>query len=105
MSGFFGGLKNTIYQTGTSIISKVKGVNTKSTFFQDGKLIPDEFVDACDRLIYMCPSWKWQAVPDPSHRLKDLPDEKQYISTRISSKERAKDAMKNIEMTEVVRSL
>ena len=102
MAGLFGSIKKWGYDKATGIISSVKGVNTKSTFFQDGKLIPEEFVDACDRLIYMCPTWKWQPVPDAANRLKDLPEDKQFISTRISSKERAKDAMKNIEMTEVV---
>jgi hypothetical protein len=47
-----------------SIIENLKGgvrgvakIPTKSTFLADGKLTPDEFVEAGNRLKFKCPSW------------------------------------------------
>ncbi|KAA6388261.1 MAG: hypothetical protein EZS28_016213 [Streblomastix strix] len=69
-----------------SLIENVKGgirgiakIPTKSTFLQDGKLTPDEFVEAGNRLKFKCPCWQW-APGDPQKALSYLPPEKQFLS-------------------------
>jgi hypothetical protein len=73
-------------------------VNHKSTFEQDGKLTPEEFEEACEQLCYVCPSWGWKGAVDKAHTVAELPADKQFISTRIVSNERAKDVLKNVEL-------
>lgn len=77
-------------------------VNHKSTFAQDGKLTPEEFEEACEKLCYVCPSWGWKASADKNHTFPEFPAEKQFISTRIISNERAKDVLKNVELVAAV---
>ncbi|KAA6375409.1 MAG: putative autophagy protein 3 [Streblomastix strix] len=71
-----------------SLIENVKGgirgiakIPTKSTFLQDGKLTPDEFVEAGNRLKFKCPSWQW-APGDPKKALSYLPPDKQFLSIK-----------------------
>lgn len=73
---------------GRSLMSEKK----KSTFYQDGKLTPEEFVAAGDLLHRQCPTWEWQSG-DPKKALSFLPPDKQFLLARnIPCRKRARDA-------------
>mmetsp|Transcript_17226 Transcript_17226/g.49244 ORF Transcript_17226/g.49244 Transcript_17226/m.49244 type:complete len:313 (-) Transcript_17226:90-1028(-) len=64
-----------------SVVSSLTSTSQESRFVQDGMLIPDEFVEAGDQLVYKFPTWKWEAG-EPSRRASYLPADKQYLVTR-----------------------
>ena len=64
--------------------------------------MPEEFEEACDKLVFVCPSWKWQKAIDKKHEFPELKPEKQFLTTSIISHERAKNALNNIEIIENV---
>lgn len=53
-----------------------------SNFRESGELSPAEFVAAGDYLVYKFPSWSWSDAANPSQRIKDLPEGKQFLVTR-----------------------
>lgn len=66
----------------------------KSKFYEDGKLTPEEFIDAGDYLIMKCPIWKWCSSKESLNN-KSLPNDKQYLKTTIPSHIRAFEYLEN----------
>eukprot|EP01138_Halocafeteria_seosinensis_P006189 gb/GECG01006330.1/.p1 GENE.gb/GECG01006330.1/~~gb/GECG01006330.1/.p1 ORF type:complete len:371 (+),score=57.15 gb/GECG01006330.1/:1-1113(+) len=62
-----------------------------SQFQERGMLTPQEFVEAGDQLVYICPTWKWE--PGESSAQKSyLPKDKQFLITRaVPSLRRVRD--------------
>lgn len=56
-------------------------IKDKSTFYDTGRLTPEEFVRAGDFLVYKCPTWRWSAG-DPRKSRSYLPRDKQYLITK-----------------------
>ena len=83
------------------IISSIKPTLKKSKFYEEGKLTPEEFVEAGDYLTQKCPTWKWCAAKESLYD-KRLPKDKQYLVTRVPSYKRASDYLKNNATTEKV---
>jgi hypothetical protein len=50
----------------------------------------------------MCPTWKWNPAIDKKHTYEEFPAERQYLSSKIQSAERAKDALQNVTIVENV---
>jgi hypothetical protein len=50
-----------VREIGKGIGRAVGSIPVKSTFLQDGKLIPAEFLAAGDRLTQLCSNWRWYA--------------------------------------------
>ena len=83
------------------IISSIKPTLKKSKFYEEGKLTPEEFVEAGDFLTSKCPTWKWCAAKEDRYN-KALPKDKQYLKTTVPSYKRASDYLKNNATTEKV---
>jgi len=66
---------------------------TESQFKEKGVLTPKEFIIAGDQLVNMCPTWEWRAAADDKHKKSELPDDKQYLYTRVPCQKRVKDAI------------
>lgn len=45
----------------------------------------------------VCPTWKWNPASDSKHTTKELPENRQYISTRVMSSKRIKEVFSDIE--------
>lgn len=41
----------------------------------------------------MCPTWQWKPAVDEKHKRAELPDDKQYLYTRVPCQKRVKDVM------------
>ena len=67
--------------------------NKKLNLFEEGKLTPEQFVEAGDFLISKCPAWKWCEAKENLNN-KALPKDKQYLKTTVSSYKRAIDYLK-----------
>jgi hypothetical protein len=78
-------------------------VPTNSTFDKDGKLTPEEFEYACEKLVQICPTWGFKTAVSAKGIGKHLPEDHQFISTKVISLERAKSALSQIEINEVVK--
>ncbi|KAK2964240.1 putative autophagocytosis associated protein [Blattamonas nauphoetae] len=76
-----GGTQEALNELGKSFARDVKEVPTKSTFVKDGKITPDEFIAAGDRLVMKNPVWAWQGG-DPAKKLWFLPDNKQFLQVK-----------------------
>ena len=76
------------------VVSKIKPTMKESKFYEEGKLTPDEFIAAGDYLVKKCPTWSWCAAKKNLSN-KALPEGKQYLLTRVRSKIRAADYLKN----------
>ena len=76
---------------GRDVVSKIKKTPTKSQFIEKGVLTPQEFIEACDKLIYVNPMWEWGKASSKKLMNKDFPEEKQYITAEIKSWRRMKD--------------
>lgn len=48
-------------------------------FVQNGKLSPDEFIAAGDKLTEVCNGWKWKPSSNPNFCSKYLNEKKQYL--------------------------
>ena len=83
------------------LISAIKFPMTKSKFYEEGKLTPEEFVESGDFLTSKCPTWKWCAAKEDRYN-KALPKDKQYLKTTVPSYKRASDYLKNNATTEKV---
>ena len=83
------------------IISSIKPTLKKSKFYEEGKLTPEEFVEAGDFLTSKCPTWKWCAAKEDRYN-KALPKDKQYLKTTVPSYKRASEYLKNNATTEKV---
>ena len=66
----------------------------KSYFYEEGKLTPEQFVEAGDFLISKCPIWKWCEAKDHYYN-KALPKDKQYLKITVPSFKRAIDYLKD----------
>ena len=76
------------------VYSKIKPTMKESKFYEEGKLTPEEYVLAGDYLVMKCPTWKWCSAKKNLYN-KALPEDKQYLLTRVRSKQRAADYLKN----------
>jgi ubiquitin-like-conjugating enzyme ATG3 len=83
------------------IISAVKPTLKKSKFYEEGKLTPEEFVEAGDFLTSKCPTWKWCAAKEDLYN-KALPKDKQYLKTTVPSYKRAEEYLKSNVTTEKI---
>ena len=94
-------LLHEIKKKSEDIISSIKPTLKKSKFYEEGKLTPEEFVEAGDFLTSKCPTWKWCAAKEDRYN-KALPKDKQYLKTTVPSYKRASDYLKNNATTEKV---
>jgi ubiquitin-like-conjugating enzyme ATG3 len=78
------------------IISSIKPTLKESVFYKEGKLTPEEYVEAGDYLVSKCPTWKWCEAKEGYYN-KALPVGKQYLKTTVSSRIRADEYIKNSE--------
>ncbi|KAK2947811.1 putative autophagy protein 3 [Blattamonas nauphoetae] len=76
-----GGTQEALQNKGKEIALTVKEVPTKSTFVKDGKITPDEFIAAGDRLVMKNPVWTWQGG-DADKKMWYLPDNKQFLQVK-----------------------
>ena len=83
------------------VVSKIKPTMKESKFYEEGKLTPEEFVEAGDFLTSKCPTWKWCAAKEDRYN-KALPKDKQYLKTTVPSYKRASDYLKNNATTEKI---
>ena len=65
----------------------------KLNLFEEGKLTPEQFMEAGDFLISKCPTWKWCEAKEDFYK-KALPKDKQYLKTTVPSYKRAIDYLK-----------
>ncbi len=72
-------------------MSKYKEPPKKSQFISEGKLIPQEFIEAGDKLIQINPMWQWGTSVSEKLINKYLPKSKQYMYADIKSWKRLKD--------------
>lgn len=79
-----------IYSNITKIIGSVKGPIKESKFYSEGKLTPEEYIQAGDFLTQKCPTWKWCAAK-PGLVQDFLPADKQYLKTTVPCPRRAVD--------------
>ena len=94
-------LLHEIKKKSEDIISSIKPTLKKSKFYEEGKLTPEEFVEAGDFLTSKCPTWKWCAAKEDRYN-KALPKDKQYLKTTVPSYKRASEYLKNNATTEKV---
>jgi len=87
-------LGHKIFKGFQDVVSKIKPTMKESKFYEEGKLTPEEYVLAGDYLVKKCPTWKWCSAKKEYYN-KSLPEDKQYLLTRVRSKLRASDYLKN----------
>ncbi len=92
-------LGHQIFKGFQDVVSKIKPTMKESKFYEEGKLTPEEFILAGDYLVTKCPTWKWCAAKKGLSK-KELPENKQYLLTRVRSKLRADEYLKNNNTTE-----
>src|SRR5579859_5554964 len=73
-------------------------VQTRSNFYETGKLTPDEFVQAGDELVATCGTWRWAPAASPKYFRNYLPKEKQYLIARKIPSMRRVDDMKGYDL-------
>mmetsp|Transcript_34171 Transcript_34171/g.30915 ORF Transcript_34171/g.30915 Transcript_34171/m.30915 type:complete len:288 (+) Transcript_34171:65-928(+) len=88
-----GSIKDKLYKGYKEAYTAVVSVHKDSKFEEKGILTPNEFVVAGDQLVNMCPTWTWKPAADEKHRNKELPDEKQFLYSRVPCQKRVKDTM------------
>eukprot|EP00771_Trimastix_marina_P004074 gnl/Trimastix_PCT/806.p1 GENE.gnl/Trimastix_PCT/806~~gnl/Trimastix_PCT/806.p1 ORF type:complete len:277 (-),score=41.27 gnl/Trimastix_PCT/806:72-902(-) len=77
------------------VIRGVKSIPTVSTFSNDGKITPAEFIRAGDQLIFKCPAWRWDGGQE-GRRVAYLPAEKQCLVTRgVPCRKRASEVTRD----------
>lgn len=81
---------HTIFNKFTNMIGSVKGPMKESKFYSEGKLTPEEYIQAGDFLTQKCPTWKWCAAK-PGLVNSNLPADKQYLKTTVPCPRRAVD--------------
>lgn len=89
----FSGLTNKISNAYKDTYSKIVSPPTESKFAEKGILTPKEFILAGDQLVHMCPTWQWKPAVDEKHKRAELPDDKQYLYTRVPCQKRVRDVM------------
>jgi len=79
-------------------------VRTVSAFKEKGVLTPEEFVAAGDKLVKLCPTWRWEKG-DPASVRAYLPPDKQFLTTprlpclqRVKLMEEAGDKLAQVEL-------
>jgi ubiquitin-like-conjugating enzyme ATG3 len=87
-------LGHKIFKGFQDVVSKIKPTMKESKFYEEGKLTPEEYVLAGDYLVKKCPTWKWCSAKKEYYN-KSLPEDKQYLLTRVRSKFRASDYLKS----------
>ena len=72
----------------------------KHDLYLNGKINPKDFIEIGDLLILKCPGFKWNETKD--NCFKELPKEKQYLSTIIYSYKRVNDYLLDNKTTEKI---
>ncbi|KAH7815099.1 Autophagy-related protein 3 B (Atg3B) [Monocercomonoides exilis] len=78
---FIDKIDRAIREKGKKEARKTATVPTKSTFLQDGKVTPAEFVQAGDLLRSKCPQWHW-CTGKEENILPYLPRDKQFLELK-----------------------
>jgi ubiquitin-like-conjugating enzyme ATG3 len=73
--------KENVHKKFKEVAVDLTGPMTSSKFLTEGKLTPEEFVQAGDLLVYKCKTWTWQGG-DPAKAVSYLPPDKQYLVTK-----------------------
>ena len=94
-------LGHKIFKGFQDVVSRIKPTMKESKFYEEGKLTPEEYVLAGDYLVKKCPTWKWCSAKKEYYN-KSLPEDKQYLLTRVRSKLRASDYLKNNNTKETI---
>ena len=94
-------LGHQIFKGFQDVYSKIKPTMKESKFYEEGKLTPEEYILAGDYLVMKCPTWKWCSAKKNLSN-KALPPDKQYLLTRVRSKLRADDYLKNNNTKETI---
>ena len=84
---------NFLQNTGRSIYTSLFSAPTKSSFVENGKLTPAEFVLAGDALVTSCPTWQWKPAVSDKLKHSELPADKQFLFTEVLCEKRVKDAI------------
>lgn len=63
----------------------------KSVFLEDGRLLPEEFTAAGDRLILASKMWSWAAASKEGYKEPVLDADKQYLRAKTVSRSRFKE--------------
>lgn len=63
----------------------------KSVFLEDGRLLPEEFTAAGDRLILASKMWSWAAASKEGYKEPVLDADKQYLKAKTVSRSRFKE--------------
>jgi len=71
-----------------NIIGQILPPPSESKFLEKGMLIPQEFITAGDQLVHTCPTWQWKPAIDSRHKRSELPEDKQYLYTRVPCSKR-----------------
>lgn len=81
---------HTLFNTFTNVVGSVKGAMKESKFYTEGKLTPEEYIQAGDFLTQKCPTWKW-CTANEGYSNSNLPKRKQYLKTTVPCARRAVD--------------
>ncbi len=76
---------------------------TESKFIENAGITPKEFVHPGDQLVTVCPSWEWKSGFNDNVAKSELPQEKQYLYSKVSCQKRVKDLIKGGETREKPR--
>jgi ubiquitin-like-conjugating enzyme ATG3 len=74
-------MTSAVKEIGKDIVRGVATIPSRSTFSNDGKIIPAEFIKAGDYLKSKNPQWHWCAG-DPAKALNYLPPDKQFLELK-----------------------
>jgi ubiquitin-like-conjugating enzyme ATG3 len=103
MLGAIRNAAHTAADTARETIASVTPVSNVSKFADTGQLTPDEFLEAGDKLVAMCPTWRWESGDEPK-RCSYLPPTRQFLVTvrvpclqRVRTLEASTDLLANME--------
>eukprot|EP00659_Diplonema_papillatum_P014026 gene14026-21450_t len=85
----------TVYKKWTEVYSSLVSPISSTRFMEKGQLTPEEFVEAGDKLVARCPTWKWYGAQEGKENVhKLLPKDKRYlVMTGARCEKRASDLM------------
>lgn len=75
-------------EKGKKLIGETIPPPVKSVFVKDGRLTPQEFLEAGDKLISVSHIWKWKEAKSGKQVNKHLPASKQVLCSELISRKR-----------------
>lgn len=72
-------MKNWLNQKVMDVSKQFTKPPDNDQFEVDGRLSPDEFKRAGDKLTEVCSGWRWMPSSNPKYKSKYLDDNKQYL--------------------------